>query len=67
MRNQRFIFGFLGLAIGVASIWAMVQSQQTEKTTGQVQQETYVSKVIIQAPWGAKNLVYDKTRGIWAS
>jgi sugar lactone lactonase YvrE len=48
------------LAIGVASVWAMVQSQQTEKAKEQVQQETYVSKVVIQAPWGAKNLVYDK-------
>jgi len=60
MRDKRFIFFLLGLALGVASIWAMVQSQQTEKQAGQVQQETYVSKVIIQAPWGAKNLVYDK-------
>ena len=60
MRDKRFIFFLLGLAIGVASIWAMVQSQQVQKPEKQVQQETYVSKVIIQAPWGAKNLVYDK-------
>jgi hypothetical protein len=63
MRHKRFIFGLLGVAIGVASIWAIVQSQSApggEKTTGQVQQETYISMVVIQAPWGAKNLVYDK-------
>ena len=60
MKGKRFVFFLLGLAIGVASIWAMVQSQQPEKSEKQVQQETYVSKVVIQAPWGVKNLVYDK-------
>ena len=34
MRDKRFIFFLLGLALGVASIWAMVQSQQPEKAEG---------------------------------
>jgi len=44
MRNQRFIFGLLGLAIGVASIWAMVQSQQTEKPEVPAESSTQVGK-----------------------
>ncbi|MFQ6003367.1 MAG: hypothetical protein ACE5KJ_06430, partial [Candidatus Zixiibacteriota bacterium] len=34
--------------------------QDTTKTPEPVRKETYVSKVILQAPWGEKNLVYDK-------
>jgi hypothetical protein len=36
------------------------RTQDTTKTPEPVQKETYVSKVIISAPWAKKNLVYGK-------
>ncbi len=36
------------------------RTQDTTKTGESVQKETYVSAVVISAPWAKKNLVYDK-------